>query len=116
MTELDMPSACSDCPRYEQCRKNARTVETRRVADASVKIRVTAHKAMEVCCPLCGVELRGAFPEEVKAPIQYGKTLQALVVAFNTVGAVSVSRIHNLFGNVFGIPLSTGTIHNMINQ
>lgn len=111
-----MPSACSGCPRYEQCYKTARTVETRRVADASVEIRVTAHEAMEVCCPLCGKELRGTFPEEIKAPIQYGKTLQALVVAFNTVGAVSVSRIHDLFGNVFGIPLSTGTIHNMIHQ
>ena len=71
---------------------------------------------MEVCCPLCGKELRATFPKDVKAPIQYGKTLQALVVAFNTVGAVSVSRIHDLFGNVFGIPLSTGTIHNMIHQ
>ena len=111
-----MPSACSGCPRYEQCYKTARTVETRRVADASVESRVTAHEAMEVCCPLCGKELRGTFPEEIKAPIQYGKTLQALVVAFNTVGAVSVSRIHDLFGNVFGIPLSTGTIHNMIHQ
>ena len=98
-----MPSACSGCPQYEQCYKTARKVETRRVADASVEIHVTAHEAMEVCCPLCGKELRGTFPEEVKAPIQYGKTLQALVVAFNTVGAVSVSRIHDLFGNVFGI-------------
>lgn len=111
-----MPTACSVCPRYEECCKAARTVETRRVADASVEIRVTAHEAMEVCCPLCGIELRGTFPEEVKAPIQYGKTLQALVVAFNTVGAVSVSRIHDLFGNIFGIPLSTGTIHNMVHQ
>ena len=111
-----MPSACSDCPQYEQCCKAAHKVETRRVADASVEIRVTAHEAMEVCCPLCGASLRGTFPEDVKAPIQYGKTLQALVVAFNTVGAVSVSRIHDLFGNVFGIPLSTGTIHNMIHQ
>lgn len=77
---------------------------------------MTAHEAKEVCCPLCGASLRGTFPEDVKAPIQYGKTLQALVVAFNTVGAVSVSRIHDLFGNVFGIPLSTGTIHNMMHQ
>ena len=111
-----MPSVCSGCPRYEQCCKTASTVETRRVADASVKIRVTAHEAKEICCPLCGKELRGTFPEDVKAPIQYGETMQALVVAFNTVGAVSVSRIHDLFGNVFGIPLSTGTIHNMIHQ
>lgn len=113
-TILHMPAACEGCPQYEMCRGTACVAETRRVADAAVEIHVTAHKALEVCCPLHGKHLRGEFPEDVKAALQYGKTLQALVVAFNTVGAVSVSRIHDLFGNVFGIPLSTGTINNMV--
>ena len=113
-TILHMPAACEGCPQYEICRGAACVAETRRVADAAVEIHVTAHKALEVRCPFHGKHLRGEFPEDVKAALQYGKTLQALVVAFNTVGAVSVSRIHDLFGNVFGIPLSTGTINNMV--
>lgn len=109
-----MPSVCAGCPRYEECRGHACVAQTRRVADACVKIEVIAHEAMEIVCPYSNEYLRGQFPEEIKAAIQYGENLQALVVAFNTVGAVSANRIHELFGSVFGIPLSAGTIVNMV--
>ena len=111
-----MPAACSNCPRCEECNGAACVAETRRVVDAVIDIKVTAHKVMEVECPLCGERMRGDFPEDVSAPIQYGTTLQALVVAFSTVGAVSANRIHELFGNIFGIPLSTSTIVKMVRQ
>ena len=45
-----------------------------------------------------------------------GKNLQALVVALNTVGAVSVNRTHEILGSVFHIPLVTGTIKNMVTR
>ena len=109
-----MPTACTGCPRYEECRGHACVAETRRVADACVKIDVTAHQVLEIDCPVCSESLRGRFPENIKAAIQYGENLQSLVVAFSTVGAVSANRIHELFGNIFGIPLSTGTIANMV--
>ena len=35
-------------------------------------------------------------------------------MAFNTVGAVSANRIMEIFGSAFGIPLSTGTVNNMV--
>ena len=109
-----MPSACLGCPQCEKCRGRACVAETRRVADASVKIEVTAHQTLEIACPYHDAYLRGQFPEDIKASIQYGENLQALVVAFNTVGAVSANRIHELFGNIFDIPLSTGTVANMV--
>ena len=109
-----MPSTCRGCPQYEKCRERACVCETRRVADACLKIEVTAHQTLELNCPYHNAYLRGQFPEDVKASIQYGENLQALVVAFNTVGAVSAKRIHELFGNIFGIPLSTGTVANMV--
>ena len=37
-------------------------------------------------------------------------------LAFHTVGAVSTNRIHELFGNVFEIPLSTGTVINIVSS
>jgi len=109
-----MPSACAGCPRYEECRGSACVAETRHVADACVTIEVTEHQVLEIACPRKNVDLRGQFPEAVKATIQYGENLQALIVAFSTVGAVSANRIHELFGNIFNIPLSTGTIANMV--
>lgn len=111
-----MPVACSGCPLYEKCRGEACVAETRKVADAAIEIHITAHEALDVTCPLTGKNLRGSFPGDVNGPIQYGKNLQGLIVAFNTVGAVSVNRIKEIFGSVFGIPLSTGTVSNMVRR
>ena len=51
-----------------------------------------------------------------KATVQYGENLQALSVALNTVGAVSVKRTHEILSGVFNIPLATGTISNMVKR
>ena len=59
-----------------------------------------------IVCPISQIHLRGSFPEDIKAPIQYGDNLQAMVVALSTVGAVSAARIHEIFGGIFNIPLS----------
>lgn len=111
-----MPSACTGCPYYEECRGKSCVAETRKVADAFIEIQVTAHEALRVNCPLTGKTLRGSFPSDVKGPVQYGKTLQGLVVAFNTVGAVSAARIKEIFSSLFQIPLSTGTVNNMVHR
>ena len=111
-----MPSQCAGCPRQAKCRGRACVAETRYVADAAVDITLTAHESLELECPRRRLRLRGSFPAGVNAPVQYGKTLNALVVAFHTVGAVSTNRIHELFGNVFGIPLSTGTVVKMVHN
>ncbi len=65
-------------------------------------------------CLLHGGVKTGAFPENIKAAVQYGKNLQAMVVAFNTVGAVSINRTHEILSSVFNIPLATGIIKNMV--
>ena len=111
-----MPSACVDCPLYEKCRGEACVAETRKVADATIEINVTAHEALAVTCPLTGKDLRGTFPKDVKGPVQYGKKLRGLIVAFNTIGAVSANRIREIFGSVFGVPLSTGTVKDMVSR
>lgn len=38
------------------------------------------------------------------------KIFRAMTVAFNTVGAVSINRTHEILSSVFNIPLATGTI------
>ena len=87
------------------------------VIDAVVDVKITAHEKMFVKkCPLCGSAKTGEFPVDITNCVQYGKNLEALVVSLNTVGAVSVNRVHEIIGNVFNIPLSTGTIKNMVTR
>ena len=111
-----MPSDCAACPNYERCRNNARVCETRSVIDANVQVEVTAHQALEICCPIFRDTRKGAFPEEIRAAVQYGTNLKALAIAFNTVGAVSLNRTSEILGSVFSVPISTGTIRSMVNS
>ena len=113
--EHHMHSDCSFCPYHDRCLEKACIRETRHEIDAEVSVNITAHELIVVgSCPLHGGERAGVFPSGIKATVQYGKNLQAMVVALNTVGAVSVSRTHEILGSVFNIPLSTGTIKNMV--
>ena len=115
--EQHMHSACSNCPYHDTCLEHACVKETRHEIDTVVKTTVTAHELILVKnCPLHGGRMQGTFPEHVKATVQYGLNLQALVVALNTVGAVSINRTHEILGSVFSIPLATGTIKNMVSR
>jgi transposase len=111
-----MPLACYDCPSKDICISSASICETREVIDAIVDVKITAHKALEITCPLLGISHKGFFPDSVKSPVQYGENLQALVVALNTIGAVSVNRTHEIVSSIFNIPLSTGTISAMVSR
>jgi transposase len=110
------PAACCDCPNFDNCRNGARIGETRQEIDAIISFKVTNHQSLLFDCPLDRKEKKGGFPGDMKATVQYGKNFQAQVVAWNTIGAVSVKRIHDILSSVYNIPLSTGTIHNMVRR
>ena len=111
-----MPIVCRDCSIRDTCISHACIGETRQVIDAVVTVKVTAHQSLVLDCPMYGIRQKGEFPDDVKASVQYGENLQALAVALNTIGAVSVNRTHEILSGVFGIPLSTGTITNMVGR
>ena len=114
--EPHMPSGCEGCFYFQECMGKACIAESRKVIDVSVEIEVTEHRALEIECPLHRDLRRGTFPENVRGPIQYGEELQALVVSLNTVGALGINRIHEIQGNVFQVPLSTGVISNIVHR
>ena len=113
---LHVPHGCLGCPNHDACVGRACVGETRTVVDAVVDVKVTAHQSLVIDCPMTGESRKGEFPKDVKATVQYGENLEALAVAMNTVGAVSLNRTHEILSGVFGIPLSTGTIVNMVRR
>lgn len=112
-----MPAKCAHCPRHDECLAKAKVLDNRQVFDAVVKIDVTEYDRMRVVnCPLHGWTREGSFPEGINAAVQYGENLQSLVVALNTVGAVSICRTREILSNVFNIPLSEGTVTSMVSR
>jgi transposase len=111
-----IPTACIGCSYQGRCVSRACIGETGQVIDAVVDVKITGHQTLVINCPLKGIQCQGIFPDSIKAPLQYGENLQALAVALNTIGAVSVNRTHEILSNVFNIPLSTGAISNMVGR
>lgn len=88
----------------------ATVVEVRQVFDLPpTHYEVTEHRVLGVRCA-CGKWHRGAFPEGVKAPLQYGPRLKAAVVHLTQHHMLPAQRTADLMGDLFDLPLSDATV------
>jgi len=71
---------------------------------------VTEHRAHGCCCAACGAQTRGAFPDGVTAPVQYGKRIGALVLYLLHYQLLPEQRLATLMADLFGAKLVTATI------
>lgn len=85
--------------------------EARQVFDLPpVKWIVTEHRAETKCCPSCRSISTAAFPERVKAPVQYGETLQAWTSYLSAYQLLPLERIAQLFEDLTGHGPSEATL------
>jgi len=66
-------------------------------------------------CP-CGHYQKAAYPKNINAPIQYGSSVVALVSYLNVYQYVAYKRLQELLKDVFQLPISQGTIENLLNK
>ena len=86
------------------------STEKRQVFDIPrPEVNVTEHRSEIKMCPCCGQTSKGSFPDNVKAPVQYGEHVQALVTYFQHQHLLPVERVCQIFSDLFGITISPGT-------
>lgn len=86
------------------------STEKRQVFDVPrPEVNVTEHRIEAKKCPCCGETSKGLFPDNVRAPVQYGERVQALVVYFQHQHLLPVERVCQIFEDLFGIAISPGT-------
>jgi transposase len=73
------------------------------------QVEVTEHRLEAKRCPCCGEISQGAFPENIKAPVQYGEHVQALATYFRNQHLIPIDRVCQIFEDVFNLTLSSGT-------
>jgi transposase len=92
-------------------------LEKRQVFDLPpIKWFVTEHQAETKCCPLCKRLSTAAFPERVKAHVQYGDTLQAWVSYLSAYQLLPLERIAQLFEDLTGHGPSEATLLSHLQQ
>jgi len=85
-------------------------VERRQVFDLQpVRAEVTEHQLIERECG-CGHRTRGAAPRGTEAPVQYGPRIAAVIVYLCAGQFLSKQRTAQALAELFGIPLSSGTV------
>jgi transposase len=67
-------------------------------------------------CAKCGHLQKPAFPVNVNAPIQYGPNIMALVSYLNVYQYVPFKRLKHLFVAILGLPISQGSLVNILNK
>jgi transposase len=72
-------------------------------------VQVTEHQLIERLCA-CGHATKGDAPDGVDAPVQYGPRIAAIIVYLYAGQFLSKQRTAQALAELFGIPLSSGTV------
>ena len=91
-------------------------VQRRQVFDVPppAQIETTEHQAQIKLCPHCGQLNKAAFPEEVRAPVQYGSRIKAIATYLREYQLLPSQRTCDLLRDLFGCGLSEGTLVNIL--
>ena len=85
-------------------------IERRQVFDLPpVTVTVTEHQLIERQCG-CGQRTRGTAPAGADAPVQYGPRIAAVIIYLYIGQFLSKNRTAQALAELFGVPLSPGTV------
>ena len=108
------PSICSGCG-VALTPGMASDHATRQVHDLPEprSLVVTEHRAHVCQCAGCGARTRGAFPEGVNAPVQYGPWIAAVAIYLLHQQLLPQKRLVALMSDVFGVRIAGATLEGM---
>jgi transposase len=104
----------------EHCQRDLRAVESlqverRQVIDLPIKrVLVIEHQAEQKCCPTCQQISIAAFPENVKAPVQYGAAFGAVGVYLVQQQLLPYERACEVMQDLLGPTMSESTLQTLV--
>jgi transposase len=121
LIQVEMPARIVDhrltaCPwcKLDLSDVEGRCLEKRQVFEIpQPKVEVTEHRIEEKRCPGCGKTIQSVWPKEVRGPVQYGSRVQGLTSYLTVRHFMPVERTCEIFEEVFGLPISPGTVTNI---
>src|SRR5438128_4432662 len=109
------PVICCEYCQHDLREQPAEVPERRQVMDLPVKrLWITEHRVEEKQCPLCYHLTRASFPATVKAPAQYGTSIQTLATYLVEGQTVPYARASQLLQELLGVQLSAGSIASFV--
>jgi len=109
-----IPQYCNDCGFDLQEASTTLKESRQEVVIPPVQALYVEHRSYSKVCAHCGKVCTGAMPGHLKGPIQYGTGVAALVSYLSVYQHVPYYRITVLLKDLFGLPISEGTVDNML--
>jgi transposase len=92
-------------------------VERRQVLDIPAKrLSVREHQIQQKCCPHCRQMTTASFPEDVRAPVQYGPALGALAIYLVQHQLLPYARACETIGDLIGPSMTVGTLKALVER
>src|SRR6266581_4769558 len=92
-------------------------VERRQVLDLPPKrVVVIEHQAQAKCCPACHEISSASFPQDVRAPVQYGAALGAVGVYLVQQQLLPYERTCEVVEDLLGPSISVGTLQALVER
>ncbi len=79
-----------------------------------IKAKFIEHQSYRCTCSKCNTQTTTDLPSHLKANIQYGGNIQALITYLSVYQYMPSNRIKSYLKDIMGIPISEGTIYNII--
>jgi transposase len=110
-----LPKACKHCGRSFEGERAQRVVSKRQVFDLpQPKLEVTEHQIGEIEC--CGCVQQGEYPPDVRASVQYGAGVRALVTKLSVDHKMPLEQICCLFADLYGYELNSETVETALEE
>ncbi|MEZ4607936.1 MAG: IS66 family transposase [Deinococcales bacterium] len=113
--ELHSPRECERCGREFREGEVKESGESRQVYDLPKSVlEVTEHRLGEAEC--CGMLQRGEYPREVRASVQYGARVRALVTKLSIDHRLPMKQISQMFADQYGYEINSSTIEDILER
>jgi len=107
------PEVCANCASKVPADASS-AYRSRQVVDIpKPKVVVTEHRTHGCACPNCAAVTWASFPEDVRAPVQYGAQICAFVVYLLNYQLLPEDRLAELLSDLFGLKMVPATIARM---
>ncbi len=106
----------------QHCQRDLRevaslAVERRQVIDLPPKrVLVIEHQAHQKCCPACQQISLAPFPDDVRAPVQYGAAIGAVGVYLVQQQLLPYERACEVVEDLLGPSMSVGTLQGLVER
>ncbi len=81
-----------------------------------IQVRYVEHRSHSKVCTKCGKLCTAAMPGHLTAPIQYGGSVAAMISYLSVYQYIPYYRMTVLLKDLFGLPISEGSIDNLLER